>query len=133
LRIFIDASLIIYLNIPLLEDEDKIIRSFYRSLLKEQLYTDVLVFDEVIYISWKKYKIPPKETIELIDTAILPYVEILPLSLEEYIKAREHIIRYNLKPSDALHLAVMDSNGIQVIATEDKDFDRTHVKRLWIR
>ncbi len=133
MRIFIDASLIIYLNIPLLEDEDKIIRSFYRSLLKEQLYTDVLVFDEVIYISWKKYKIPPKETIELIDTAILPYVEILPLSLEEYIKAREHIIRYNLKPSDALHLAVMDSNGIQVIATEDKDFDRTHVKRLWIR
>ena len=39
---------------------------------------------------------------------------------------------YNLKPSDALHLAVMDNNGITIIATEDEDFDKTHIKRTWL-
>jgi len=132
LRVFVDASLIIYLNVRLPDGEARKIEDFWLKLLEESLYTDVLVLDEAIYVSKRKYGVPVEETLELIDKAILPYVEILPLSLEEYIKAREYIVKYKLKPSDALHLAVMDNNGIPVIATEDKDFEHTHVKKLWI-
>ncbi len=132
MKVFLDASLLIYLNIPLKEAEAKLIESFYRSLLDEELYTDVLVLDEVIYVSERKYKVKVGETLEFIDRAVLPYVEVLPLTLEEYLRAKKHILEYGLPPSDALHLAVMDSNGIGVIATEDADFDKTHVKRLWI-
>ena len=132
MRVFVDASLIIYLNVRLPDEEARKIEDFWLKLLEESLYTDVLVLDEAIYVSKRKYGVPVEETLELIDKAILPYVEILPLSLEEYIKAREYIVKYKLKPSDALHLAVMDNNGIPVIATEDKDFEHTHVKKLWI-
>lgn len=133
MRIFIDASLIIYLNIPLPESDAKIIEDFYKKLLREDLYTDVLALDEAIYVSKKKYGIDVKDTIVFIDSVILPYVEILSLGNMEYLKAREYILKYNLKPSDALHMAVIDNYNLQAIATEDSDYDRTHVKRIWVR
>ena len=133
MRVFVDASLIIYLNVVLPEEEARRIEEFWLKLLVEsELYTNVLVLDEAIYVSKKKYGVPVEDTLELIDKAILPYVTILPLGLEEYMKAEKYIVKYGLKPSDALHLATMDNNGIQLIATEDKDFDNTHVKRIWV-
>ena len=132
MKIFVDASLIIYLNIKLPEKEAKTIEDFYHNLLREELYTNVLVLDEAIYVSKKKYGVSVKETLELIDRAILPYVDILPLTIGEYLKAKEYLLKYNLNPSDALHLATMDNFKIGAIATEDKDFDKTHAKRIWI-
>jgi hypothetical protein len=42
-------------------------------------------------------------------------------------------MRIGLKPSDALHLGVMRSNGINLIISEDEDFDKVKgVKRIWI-
>ncbi len=132
MKIFVDASLIIYLNIKLPEKEAKAVEDFYHNLLREELYTNVLVLDEAIYVSKKKYGVSVKETLELIDRVILPYVDILPLTIGEYLKAKEYLLKYNLNPSDALHLATMDNFKIRAIATEDKDFDKTHVKRIWI-
>jgi len=131
LKVFIDASLIVYLNVPLPENEAKAINDFYRNLLQEDLYTDILALDEAIYVSRRKYGITIQETLELIDKAILPNVEIIPLGEAEYTKGKEHMLKYGLKPSDAIHLAAMDNNGIQAIATEDKDYDKTHIRRLW--
>ncbi len=132
MRVFVDASLIVYLNVKLSREEAEKVERFWLKLLREELYTDVLALDEAIYVSKRKYGVDVESTLELIDRVVLPYVDVLPLGLEEYLKAKEHMVRYRLKPSDALHLAVMDNNGLQVIATEDKDFDRTHVKRIWI-
>ena len=113
-------------------EEAESIERFYRRLLDEELYTDVLALDEAVYVSRKKYGVAVEDTLELVDRAVLPYVDVLPLALPEYLRAREHMRAYGLKPSDALHLAAMDDNGIQIIATEDADFDRTHAKRMWI-
>ncbi len=132
MKIFIDASLIVYLNVKLNEEDAKKIDEFWLKLLEEDLYTDILVLDEVVYVSKRKYGVLVEETLELIDRIILPYVTILPLGLEEYVKAREYMKKYKLKPSDAIHLAVMNNNNISVIATEDRDFDHVHVKRLWV-
>lgn len=87
---------------------------------------------QIIYISKRKYGIPYEETIRFLDDVILPIVEILPIGLEEYLKAKENILKYNLKPSDAIHLAVIENNGLQAIVTEDKDFQRVPIKVIWI-
>ncbi|HDJ83599.1 MAG TPA: type II toxin-antitoxin system VapC family toxin, partial [Desulfurococcaceae archaeon] len=80
MRVFVDTSLIIYLNVRLPDEEARKIEDFWLKLLEESLYTDILVLDEAIYVSKRKYGVPVEETLELIDKAILPYVEILPLS-----------------------------------------------------
>lgn len=130
-KVFVDASLIVYLNIPLSKEDSEIIDSFYHKLLGKRLYTDILALDEALYVSKKKYRVPYEVTVELIERVLLPYVEILTLGSAEYSLAIKHIEKYGLKPSDAIHLATLDLNGIHIIATEDADFDKTHVERLW--
>jgi len=133
LKVFIDANILIYLNVPLPEEEARIIEEFWLSLVKQhELYTNALVLDETIYISMKKYGVPPMETIELIDRAVLPYVDVLSLGLEEYLLSRRFMTQYGLKPSDALHVATILANRLDAIASEDRDFNRTGIKRIWI-
>ena len=80
----------------------------------------------------KKYNVSPTETIELIDKAVLPYMDVLSIGLEEYSLAKKFMTLYNLKPSDALHSAAIIANRFDTIASEDKDFDRASIKRIWI-
>ena len=116
------------------EDSRAQYERFYLELLSEhKVYTDVLVLDELLYVSKKKYGIPYKITLEFIDTIILPYVVVLSLGEEEYTSAKEILIRYNIKPSDALHVASMKNNGIRHIVSEDKEFDKVEdVERIWL-
>lgn len=133
MKIFVDASLIIYLNVRLPDEEAEIIDSFWLDLVSNNtLYTNVLVLDEAIYVSKKKYDVEYDDTIELIDKAIIPYVNILPIRIDEYVKAKEIMRKYKLKPSDAIHVATIINNGLQAIATEDRDFDKLGIKRIWI-
>ena len=135
MKIFIDAHLLIYLN-TLTDSRDRILyENFYIDILtKYKPYTDVLVLDELIYISKKKYGIPYKISIEFIQSNILPYTSILSLSEDEYTYAAKILMEYGIKPSDALHLGAMINNGITLIASEDKEYDKIPtIKRLWIR
>ncbi|MHA1616194.1 MAG: type II toxin-antitoxin system VapC family toxin [Candidatus Njordarchaeales archaeon] len=132
MKLFVDASLLIYLNIPLPQDAENLVEEFFKGLLVNELYTNILVLDEVICVSEKKYKIAKSDTIDFLDNVVIPFINILPLRELEYFTAKRHIIKYNLNPSDAIHLATIDNYGLNAIVTEDKDFDRTHVKRLWI-
>ncbi|CAB50206.1 type II toxin-antitoxin system VapC family toxin [Pyrococcus abyssi] len=133
MKIFLDASFIIYLNVDVPDSLAEKIDALYEQLItSSKLYTDVLVIDEVIHVSRKKYKVPYSKTIEMLDDIVIPYVEVLPIGLMEYLKAKENILKYNLKPSDAIHLAVIENNGIQAIVTEDEDFDRVPIKRIWL-
>jgi len=132
MRIFLDASFIIYLNVDVSDYLAEKIDALYKQLItNNKLYTDVLVLDEVIHVSRKKYKVPYSETINMLDDIIISYVEVLPIGLMEYLKAKENMLKYNLKPSDAIHLAVIENNGLQAIVTEDEDFDRIPIKRIW--
>ena len=132
MRIFLDASFIIYLNVDVPDNLAEKIDALYKQLItNNKLYTDVLVLDEVIHVSRKKYKVPYSETINMLDDIVIPYVEVLPIGLMEYLKAKENMLKYNLKPSDAIHLAVIENNGLQAIVTEDEDFDRITIKRIW--
>jgi len=133
LKVFIDATLLVYLN-TITSSIRSIYERFYLDLVtKHKLYTDVLVLDETIFISKKKYNVPYDVSIKFIEASVLPYVSILSLGEEEYREAAKLIPVYGIKPSDALHVAVMLDNNIELIATEDKEFDKIReVKRLWI-
>jgi Predicted nucleic acid-binding protein, contains PIN domain len=127
--IFLDANFIIYLNLDV-----KKVENFYIKVLQEdQLALDPLVIDEVIYISKKKYNVNFNDTISFLDEVVLPNSLILPIRKEDYDKAKEIMLQYNLKPSDAFHVAIMLNNSISKIISEDKDFDRIkEIERLWL-
>ncbi len=134
MKAFIDAPLLIYLNTMSNPRSRMAYEDFYiRTLTDYKLYTDVLVLDEVIYISRRKYGIPYDISLKFIESIVLPYVSIINLGEDEYKLAARILVEYNLKPSDSLHLGAMLNNGINLIISEDKEFDRVkEVKRLWI-
>jgi len=134
MKIFIDANLLIYLNTLKILDKRRMYENFYLELLsKYKAYTDVLVLDEVIYVSSRRYKAPYKTSIEFINSIVLPFVEILPLGETEYKKAAEILEKHQIKPSDALHLATMTLHNISKIASEDREFDKIDgITRIWI-
>ena len=134
MKIFIDSNLLIYLNTIKTPEWRKIYENFYLDLLLNyKAYTDVLVLDELLYTSKKKYNVPYNITIEFIESIVLPYIEILPLNEKEYKKAAELLKTHNIKPSDALHIAAMTTNNITKIASEDKEYDKIkEITRIWI-
>ena len=116
------------------EEEARLIEEFWLNLIENHiLYTNILVLDEVVYVSRKKYNVEYTETIEFIDKAVLPYVEVLPIGLNEYLKAKELMAKYGFKPSDSIHIATIENYGLQAIVTEDKDFDKIEIKRIWLK
>jgi len=46
------------------------------------------------------------------------------LDSKDYDLMKGIMVKYKLKPSDAIHLASMKKVGIKVIVSEDTDFDR---------
>ena len=134
MKVFIDVPLFIYLNTLTNSRYRALYENFYIEVLtKYKPYTDVLVLDELIYVSKKKYNIPYRISIKFVEINILPYITVLNLGEEEYKYATKIITKHNLKPSDALHIGAMMNNNITLIVSEDKEFDSIPtVKRLWI-
>ncbi|ESQ24185.1 MAG: putative nucleic acid-binding protein, contains PIN domain [uncultured Acidilobus sp. JCHS] len=127
--IFVDANFLIYLNLGVKEVEDY----YLRLLSEESLATDPLVLDEVIYVSKKKYGVRLEDTLDFLDNIVLPNSVVLPVTINEYRRAREVMLKYSVSPSDALHVAVMLNNSIRRILSEDRDFDRVkEVERVWL-
>jgi len=115
------------------DDEAKIVEEFWERLLRiHELFVNLLVLDEVIYVSRRKYDVPFPDTLEFIDKAVLPHVEMLSLGLEAYLETRKYMVKYGLKPSDSIHAATVEVFGLQAIASEDRDFDKIGIKRLWL-
>ncbi|MCD6300441.1 MAG: type II toxin-antitoxin system VapC family toxin [Staphylothermus sp.] len=134
MKIFIDAPLLIYLNTVTDPRDRYIYENYYLELLsKYKAYTDVLVLDELINVSKKKYGVPYELSIEFIESIVLPYINVLELSEEEYKYASKLIVEYKLKPSDSLHVGAMLNNNIDLIVSEDKEYDKIRqIKRIWI-
>ncbi|ABM80614.1 type II toxin-antitoxin system VapC family toxin [Hyperthermus butylicus] len=134
MKAFLDTPLLVYLN-TIAEDERRLVyESFYLDILSRyKLYTDVLVLDELIYVSKRKYGIPYSVTLDFIEAIVLPYVTVIGLGEDEYREAARLIAKLNLKPSDALHVAAMKMNGIRLVISEDKELDKVpDVKRVWL-
>ena len=128
---FIDANFFIYMNTPI-KNIDSFIDYYEKELTSNRTFTNLIVLDELIYISKKKYGIPNNVTLEFIDSMILPFTSILPLEESDYLIMKE-TLKYCPKPSDALIVASMKRASITDILSEDSDFDKVPVNnRRWL-
>ncbi|MEM2935903.1 MAG: type II toxin-antitoxin system VapC family toxin [Candidatus Bathyarchaeia archaeon] len=48
----------------------------------------------------------------------------IPIEEEDIKPFEKYLLKYDLKPSDTIHLATMEKAGVNHIVTEDEDFDR---------
>jgi len=131
LKAFLDSCFLIYLN-AMVDDERRLVEELFRRLLEEQLFTNMLVVDEVLYIS-RKYGVSYETTLDFLKNTVLPYAEVLPVEEEDFKPVEKYLLKYGLKPSDAIHLATMEKAGISNIVSEDREFDRVKgIKRIWV-
>ena len=92
--------------------------------------TCALTLDEVMWvlIKNKREKVLP-ETIE--DIYAMPNLAVKEVSASIPLDALALMDMFHLKSRDAFHAAVMKSNGITEIASDDPDFDRVKgIKRI---
>jgi len=134
LRLFLDSSYIIYLRYA----ADDQVADYATSLLRQmttknvELVTNMVVIDEVLWILSEKYRVPLGEAFELVDR-LLPLVDVIPLDLIDYSWMKQTMLKYEIKPSDALHIASMYKAKARFIASEDRDFDRVpRLRRVWL-
>ncbi|MEM1581387.1 MAG: type II toxin-antitoxin system VapC family toxin [Candidatus Bathyarchaeia archaeon] len=134
MRIFIDSNLLIYLNTLVNRSLRIIYEDFYTRIIEEnEPYTDIIILDELIYISQERYNVPYKTTLGFIEEIVKPFVNIISLGEDEYNIAAKVILERNIRPSDALHLGAMKKKNISTIVSEDKDFDKIEwVNRSWL-
>ncbi|MHB8565703.1 MAG: type II toxin-antitoxin system VapC family toxin [Nitrososphaerales archaeon] len=126
-----DANLLIYLNTRG-DKQDPDLEKFYTSLLREELYTDLLILDETLYLSKSKYRVPYELTFEFLKTNVLPYSTVIPIDELDFSLMERYLSKYKIKPSDAIHLSAMEKEGVTNIASEDGEFDDVkEVKRIW--
>ncbi len=132
MKVFLDASLLIYLN-TLGEREERDVENFYLDLLKEDLYTNALILDETLYISMSRYRVPYHLTFEFLKANVLPFSTVIPIDEADVSLIEKYLARYNkLKPSDAIHLSTMEKLGVANIASEDAEFESIkEVRRIW--
>jgi predicted nucleic acid-binding protein len=134
MKVFIDANLLIYLNATTEASHRRTYDDFYTRLATDnRLYTDILILDDLLYISKKRYGVPNDVTKEFIDDIILPITGVSPLGLPDYKIAIDVMNETQMKPSDATHVASMRQNDIKHIASEDHGFDKVKtIKRIWL-
>jgi len=131
-KLFLDANLVIYLN-TVTGEQRPIVDRFFKGLLRERLFTDMLVLDETLYVSRRHYAVPYAMTLNFLRRAFLPYTEIIPIAEEDLQATERYLTEYDVKPSDAIHLATMDKLGITSIVSEDEELDAVKgINRVWL-
>lgn len=131
-KLFLDANLVIYLNTITCEERPTI-DQFFKSLLRERLFTNMLVLDETLHVSRKRYEVPYAMTMSFLRRALLPYAEIIPIAEEDLQATESYLTKYEVRPSGAIHLATMDKLGIRSIVSEDEELDVVKgIKRVWL-
>lgn len=134
LRLFLDSSYLIYLRYSESDQIFNYVTNFLKESIKrgDRLFVNMIVVDEVLWILTKKYKIPLDEVLELTDQ-LMPFLEVIQVDYTDYDVMRKTMMKYGLKPSDALHIASMNKVGIKHIVSEDEEFDKIpSIKRIWL-
>ncbi|MEM2776636.1 MAG: type II toxin-antitoxin system VapC family toxin [Candidatus Bathyarchaeia archaeon] len=113
---FLDSNFLIYLN-AMTSDERKRFDEFFMKLLKEQLFINMLIINEVLYIS-RKYGLPYETTLKFLKTIVLPYTEVISIEEGDLKLIEKYLLKYSLKPSDAIHLATIEKIGANYIVSK---------------
>ena len=75
---------------------------------------------------------PYEQTFAFLRKAIFPYTKIISSEESDIFGIEKYLLKYRIAPSDALHLTIMEKEGIVQIASEDVEFDMvSEVRRIW--
>ncbi len=130
--VFVDSNLLVYLNANLPDEEAEALEEFLAYLLRSHdLYTNQLAVREFSYIS-AQYGLSLVGIHEIVGRIVLPFIEELPLDRDVFALARLYMLRYGLRASDSVHAATIDLYGLQAVASDDEDFDRSGIRRIWL-
>lgn len=131
-KYFVDANFWIYLNI-LKDDEHKVLINYIEEKIDQGIATNMLILDELLYISKRKYSVPYLSTLEFWKSVVVPISINLPLNNDIFTIFSDIVKNTSLKPADALHAALSLYNEIPYIISEDSDFDKiSGLQRIWI-
>lgn len=89
----------------------------------EEAITSSLALDEIMWVLIRGER---KHLLRTVIEGIYstPNLDVVQVSSTAPLLALDLIERYELKPRDALHLAVMRENRVESIVSDDADFDR---------
>ena len=121
---YLDANFFIFAILDTTEKGEKA-RRILREIVsgKRQAMTSVLALDEVLWVLQRnKKKDIQRKVIE--DIYAIPHLEVKAVSALIPLRALEYIEKYNLKPRDAFHSACMEEFQINIIVSDDADFDK---------
>ncbi len=92
--------------------------------------TSALALDEVMWVIIKNKKSEAlRETIE--DIFAMQNLTVKDVFASTPLDALYYVEKYDLKPRDAFHAAIMKEAGIDEIISDDRDFDRVKgIKRI---
>ncbi len=131
MKVYLDANFFVFIRMDKTQKGDKaggILKDIVEG--KKEAVTSTLALDEVM---WTFIKNKRKEEIRnfLEELYQVPHLTITTGSTLLPLRAIDFIERYNLKPRDACHLAIMQEEHIEVIVSDDSDFDRVKfIKRI---
>ena len=121
--IFVDSNIPMYLvgaSHPHKDDARRLLERFVAE--RTPLVTDAEVFQEILH---RYVSIDRREAIKPSFAALLDIVdEVYPIQLSDAERARDLVLgKRKLSARDAIHVAVMERNGIKRILSFDSGFD----------
>jgi len=108
------------------------IKKIEKSARRKYVTSTLTIYQTLIIIAGLTGKnLKNQELVEEIVNSVknLPGLTITPLTVEDVTQAAKLMKEYDLDYEDALHLATALRNKAREIVSNDKDFDRTPLKR----
>jgi len=130
--IYVDSNIIIF---HLISDRKfgRLAKSFLKKVGKGEIraFSSIYTLVEIYATLKHAFRIGEKRIGEVLEAVTLFGIEFLELDLGVIRDAIEIMKRNEMKFGDAIHIATMKRNGISVILSHDKDFDKVKgVKRV---
>lgn len=129
--VYLDANFFIFFNFDQ-SARGQAARKIHERILAGSLVavTSALALDEVMWVIIKNKRSETlREVIE--DIFAMRNLNVKDVIASTAFDALDYIERYDLKPRDAFHAAMMKSAGVSEIISDDHDFDRVkEIKRI---
>ncbi|MFQ5406028.1 MAG: type II toxin-antitoxin system VapC family toxin [Candidatus Micrarchaeia archaeon] len=132
MKVYLDANFFVFAGFDATEKGNQARKILEQIVLgKKQATTSALCLDEVMWTLLKN-KAKQKIRSHLEDTYSIPNLKIVSGTSLSPLRAVDFMEKYNLKPRDAFHAAIMQEQNLNTIISDDKDFDKIkEIKRIW--
>jgi len=129
-KVYLDANIFAFAELDIGGLGERA-RALLRKIKEGEMegYASALTIDELLWVFVKNRQEALMER-ALRDVYELPNCTVLAVGGDVLLLALKFMKKYSLKPRDAMHCAVMQKEGLHIIASDDRDFDKVkEIKR----